>query len=282
MFALEESAMENQNAVKKILKECGIREFGFCDYSKVKGDLLTCRAKCKLKENTKTIISCAFPYKILLKEESFRNISWYAVVPDYHVIVKKILKNVVIKLQKMFLENYFDFFVDSSPIPEVKAAAYSGLGVQGDNGLLINPKYGSWVFLGEIVTDLELKCENHEVKSCLHCGKCYAACPNPCAFEDKTVCVSKISQQNGELTDFQQNLLKKANTVWGCDICQEACPLNQSAENTYLSEFKENVVSFVQLGDYEKLKDRAFQWRKKNVIERNIKLFVNESFNTKQ
>lgn len=273
--------MLSADVVTEVLNECRIKILGFCDFNKVKNDLINCRSRCRLKENTKTIISCAFPYKISLEDGCARNISRYAVIQDYHVILRRILSEAVVKLQESFSENYFDFFIDSSPIPEIKAACYCGLGVVGDNGLLIVPKYGSWVFLAEIVTDLGLVYEDRKIKGCLHCGLCKRMCPSLGALEDKTLCISKVSQQKGQLTDFQKSLLKRTNSVWGCDICQEVCPMNNLAEDTYLSEFEKNVFPFVKIGDYDKLENRAFQWRPKNVIERNIKIFDCDDFSEK-
>ena len=121
-----------------------------------------------------------------------------------------------------FPENSFSAFVDNSPIPEVKTAALAGLGVVGENGLLITEEFGSWVFIGEIVTDLFIECEEREIKSCIKCGKCKKVCPA------KNECLSAVSQKKGELSSEEERLLKENNIVWGCDICQEVCPLQVS------------------------------------------------------
>ncbi len=263
-----------KNYIAKIISNNNVDLFGFCKFSSVKDDLIKCGSLKRIPSGAKTIISFAIPYRVDYSGE--RNISKYAVVKDYHVVVKNILTDVQIDLQNAFENFVFEIFVDSSPIPEVKAAALCGLGVIGDNGLLITKKYGSWVFLGEIVTDLEVECEEIEIRECLHCGKCMQACPNSADMEDKSICVSKISQMKGMLSHDQEQKLREANTVWGCDICQDVCPLNEFTDLTYVDEFLESAIPCVYIGDYDKYADRAFQWRKKDVIERNIKILMGE------
>ena len=107
---------------------------------------------------------------------------------------------------------------------------------------------------------------------CTTCpGYCVAACPTgalgPSGF-DKTRCVSYISQRRGDLSPEEARLLRQTGTAWGCDICQEACPQNQSGKIDPLPEFLTDPVAHVT-GETP-LEGRAFAWRGRGVIRRNI------------
>ena len=157
----------------------------------------------------------------------------------------------------------FEIFIDNSPIPEVYAAALSGLGVVGENRLLINERFGSWCFIGEIVTTLEVESEN-TLKKCSLCGNCKLACPSGV---HGAKCLSALSQQKNGLNDDEISLLRENNIVWGCDICAEVCPMNKNAGQTYIKEFIENYRDGYTLG--EDISGRAYEWRGEKVVSRN-------------
>ena len=167
----------------------------------------------------------------------------------------------------MFPHNTFSCFTDNSPIPEVYAAAAAGLGVIGKNGLLISKKYGSFVFIGEIVTDLKFDTDDINPQSCLNCGKCEATCP---VGLDKEKCLSKITQKRQELSASEANLIKLVGCVWGCDICANVCPKNADCALTQISEFIGGYRHRYILG--EDMQSRAYAWRGEGVITRNAKL----------
>lgn len=252
--------------ISDVIKAVTDVSFGFCPFSAVSDRLLECRAKNRLPKNAKTIIMFAFPYKVL--EEKPKNISRYAAVPDYHRICGNMLLKISEELKKAYKDFCFEPFIDNSPIPEVFAAVLSGLGVRGKNGLLITERYGSWVFLGEIVTDMNIKTERNGNKVCISCGLCEKACP--VAF-DKVWCISAVSQQKKPLTAEQAALLTENGSVWGCDICQNVCPLNKNAEKTEIEEFKKGYRNGYVKG--ESIEERAYAWRGEAVIKRNSELF---------
>ena len=128
--------------IRDIAQKENIEFVGICDFDWVSSELLKCRAVGRLPKNSKSIILFLFPYYIDVK---MGNVSRYAVVPDYHDVCYKKLSYFSDKFKERFQNFNFSPFVDDSPIPEVKAASKAGLGVVGDNGLLINKKYGSWV-----------------------------------------------------------------------------------------------------------------------------------------
>ena len=258
---------EVNNTVERIFAQLGIKEVGFCAFDTVREHLLDCRAKARLPENAKSIILCLFPYKV--KDEPPKNISRYAAVPDYHTVCGEILQKAQTALEARFAENHFVRFLDNSPIPEVYAAACSGLGVLGENGLLIHERYGSWCFIGEIVTDLPLACRN-EPKPCLRCGKCMTVCPKKEGIE----CLSAVSQQKKPLTKQQAASLKKHGVVWGCDLCAEVCPMNSHTEKTDIEAFIQGYRDHYETG--ETVSGRAYAWRGEAVVQRNAKLLSEE------
>ena len=207
------------------------------------------------------------------------NISRYAASLDYHLVIKSITERVIGELLKLYPENSFCGFGDHSPIAEAHAALLGGLGALGDNGLLINEKYGSYVFIGDILTDIEpeiLGCvEPKPISECLHCGACKAACPTGVLLGKSSDCLSAITQRRGELTEGEISLMRSVGTVWGCDVCQSACPYNRSVEKTPLSIFFEDRIEKLSVRLLDEMTDdefskRAFAWRGKAVLYRNL------------
>ena len=248
--------------IKSIINKADIKDVGFCSFKKIENHLLDCRAKQRIPKNAKTVISFIFPYKA--EQNPPENISRYAAVPDYHKVVGGYLNKICDELKAQMEGYQFEWFVDNSPIPEVYTAALSGLGIVGKNGLLITEKYGSFVFLGEIVTDLELNTENREIKYCIDCGACQKVCPKA---ENGGACLSALTQKKGKLNDLEKELLKKHRLIWGCDICAEICPLNKNAECTYIKEFLCYYRNCFTVG--EDITGRAYEWRGEKTVTRN-------------
>ena len=151
---------------------------GVCSFNDLKNNLFECRAKNRIPKDAKSVIVYLFPY--YLGEEYYKNsnISKYAVPDDYHRICGEYLEKTVLYLREEYPGNTFEYFCDNSPIDEVKAACLSGLGVKGENSLLINEIYGSFCFIGEIVTDSDIPVEKREIANCLKCGLCEKKCIN--------------------------------------------------------------------------------------------------------
>ena len=258
--------------VEKIISQF-TEDFGFCDFEKVRPHLIECANKRKIPENAKTVITVIFPY--CLDDEAYENlnVSRYAAVPDYHLVAGKYLEKTVQALRNEFENELFVFFTDNSPISEVSTACASGLGVIGRNGLLINEKYGSWVFIGEIVTTLDLGAGSGEIKRCPDCGKCVKACPVGALSEEnfgRDICLSNVSQKKGEIPEEYQLLMQKYGCAWGCDICQQVCPLNRGKRKTAIEEFIKGFVSHV--AEDVDIEGRAFAWRGEKVIKRNLEI----------
>lgn len=248
--------------------------FGIASYSACL-PLLPCRAASRIPEGAQSLIVCLFPYFIEALEE--RNLSRYAVIADYHQVAGDYLARACEVLQAAFPENQFVPFVDNSPIREVSAANLAGLGVIGENGLLINPLYGSYVFIGEIVTDLDIQPDPPSAPSCIQCGKCREACPGKAIRENGSIqldhCRSHITQKKGSLTEEEQEQIRLGGLVWGCDICNEACPMNRNKLPSPIPEFYQSVIPVMGTETVDQLmKNRAFSYRGKAVLLRNLEI----------
>lgn len=229
----------------------------------------------------KSIVVCLFPYYLSFKKS---NISRYAAVVDYHIISRKYLEKLA---QNAKLLDY-EIYADISPYNERQLAYNAGLGVKGKNGLLINKKYGSYIFIGLIVLNsTELKSDTPLNEECLKCGNCLKNCPGGALSDSGSninKCISELTQKKGELSEAEKKLIIKTGSIWGCDICSEVCPMNKDITETPLPEFKENIISSLYFKDLDglsnkefikKYSDRAFTWRGKKVLIRNCGVLEN-------
>lgn len=211
------------------------------------------------------------------------NISRYAASLDYHLALREVADGLINALYKEHPEISAKGYGDHSPIDEVGAALIGGLGSIGDNGLIINDKYGSYVFIGDVITDIEphllgaaLPCE---VKHCHHCGACKRACPTGILKGEGGDCLSAITQRKGELTDDEIALMREYNTAWGCDLCQSVCPYNREPKLTPVEFFhRERIAELTRevLDSMDKatFSRRAFAWRGRRTVERNLDILA--------
>lgn len=207
------------------------------------------------------------------------NISAYAQSRDYHLFFASLFENLLKELKEKYPDDKFAGFTDHSPINEIKAAAKSGLGVVGKNHLLITEKYSSFIFIGEIITDATLESNSKEIEFCENCGLCQAACP---VGMEISKCLSSITQKKGDLTVDEIDTIKKHGCAWGCDICQNACPHTKKAIKngtiyTKVDFFKTQRTPYLTSDMIEEMNDeefskRAYSWRGKKVIMRNLTL----------
>ena len=233
-------------------------------------------------EDGKCIISIAFPYyhESSKVENGF---SIYTKRLDYHRVVKKYLDEIVQYIES--LGGKALSFVDSNTLPERYIAYLAGIGFIGRNNMIITKKYGSYVFLGEIITDLEIDCSDQRsfkeislYKECDDCKNCIQECPTKSINNNRinpNICLSYITQKK-EITEKEIMLLK--GNVFGCDFCQLACPYNEHTVTNVLKEFEtledmndetEVYATMNQRYFKEKISITSCGWRGKNVIKRN-------------
>ena len=158
-------------------------------------------------------------------------IAAYAYGNDYHHIVKSKLTELAEEINKVAPHKYA-VFCDSAPVLERYWAARAGLGWIGKNGMLVNPKLGTFTFIGTLITSLDLEPSGEMENRCGTCRKCIDACPTG-AIIDKTIDARKcLSYQTIEKRGEVDNELIEVvgNTLYGCDRCQLACPWNRFAQ----------------------------------------------------
>ncbi len=229
----------------------------------------------RIREKLGTVESAIFflmPYGVGQKTT---NLSVYAQVRDYHFFAREIGLRFGEFLKEKRLDLSFHLAADSSPLDERLGAATAGLGILGENGLLITERYGSLVFIGEIFLSRSVNPEApQEVKKCLSCGKCAAACPTGAVGDKrKEKCLSLISQKKNR-TSEEDALLAETECKWGCDLCQNVCPYNENAEETPIFFFHEGIVSKltdeVIASPKAEFETRAFSWRGREILKRNM------------
>ncbi len=229
----------------------------------------------------KSVILYLLPY---YSGES-ENLSRYACSLDYHLAIAEINKGLEATLRDKYPSARIKGYGDHSPIDERHAALISGLGISGDNGLIINEKYGSYIFIGDVVTDIDPDLLGSVApmpyKRCEGCGACKRACPTGILKGEGNDCLSAITQRKGELADGEKQLMRDCNTLWGCDLCQSACPHNRQPKPTPVEFFyRERIPCLTAqiLNDMtdEEFNRRAFAWRKRRTVERNIEILYGE------
>jgi epoxyqueuosine reductase len=156
----------------------------------------------------------------------------YARGGDYHDVVKRRLHALAARLRDRFPAARFRAVVDTAPLPEKALAVRAGLGWVGRHTLLFVPPFGSWVVLGELLTDLELEPGAPMADRCGTCDRCRAACPTGAITVpggiDARRCVAYLTiEHRGAIPRELRPYL--GARVFGCDACQEACPMNRRA-----------------------------------------------------
>lgn len=227
----------------------------------------------------KSAIVCLFPY---FCGDGEGNLSLYARSLDYHLVIKEKLSPVCDFICTLAPEAECQIFADIGPEVDRRLAYEAGLGFYGKNKMLINDDYGSYFFIGYILCDLDLTPDTPLQKACIGCNRCIESCPGGALGEsfDINKCASHISQKKGDLTESEIAILKKSGLVFGCDTCQRVCPHNNITPKP-MEEFTKDLIDNINLSDLESLsnrefmkkyKNRAFSWRGKGVLERNINL----------
>jgi len=196
-----------------------------------------------LVPGARSVISVLFNYYPAENPSPENNykIAKYAYGKDYHFVLREKLN----KLTAAIKERAGDFqaraFTDSAPVMEKSWAEKAGLGWIGKNTCLIHPKLGSFVFIGEIITDLELEYDRHQINDlCGGCTRCTDACPTGAIIAPRLLDAGKcISYYTIEFRgDLPQNEKDKFNDwIFGCDICQDVCPWNRPAKPQNESSF---------------------------------------------
>ena len=193
----------------------------------------------KLVPGARSVISLIFNYHVEKARDHNPNtalFSRYAWGDDYHDVARDRMLEMFDRLDSLAGGLNGRVFIDSAPIMDKVWAARGGLGWIGKHTNLISTEIGSWFFLGEIVTDLELEPDGPVPDHCGSCTKCIDACPTDAIVEpyvvDSNRCISYLTIEHREddvSRDIQPDM---GNWVFGCDICQDVCPWNKFARPT--------------------------------------------------
>jgi len=201
----------------------------------------------------RSVVVCAInyntphPYSTQLQDPSRGWISRYAwSCEDYHDSVLRRVKQVEAILRRSVpAELQADLttrsYVDTGPIVERVFAKYAGVGWIGRNTCIINQKIGSWLFLGVILTSLELEPDLPAPDRCGTCTRCIDACPTDAILEpyqlDANRCISYLTiEKRGSIAEDLR--VGMGRHVFGCDICQDVCPWNRKAPASDAAEFQ--------------------------------------------
>ena len=191
-----------------------------------------------LLDGAKSVISIAFNYyPPQLRDSSLPYISLYAYGQDYHDVIRKRLKGVCEEIEHTWGAQT-RICIDSAPILERYWAWRAGLGFQGINGTFILPGRGSYFFLCEIVTTLEIEPNTPIMGNCGGCGRCLRECPTKAILGNGRIDASRcLSYLTIECRDDWQVAPDIDTPLYGCDRCQLACHHNRRAMPTPIEEF---------------------------------------------
>ncbi|OIK09747.1 tRNA epoxyqueuosine(34) reductase QueG [Bacillus sp. MUM 116] len=241
-----------------------------------------------LLDEPRSIISIALAYpskmkfRLLSKKGERRGIfsraSWGM---DYHHILRERLK----KLEEFILEKVpaarLKSMVDTGELSDRAVAERAGIGWSGKNCAVITPEFGSYVYLGELITSIPFEPDTPIEDQCGTCTKCLEACPTGALVQGGQInaqrCISFLTQTKGLIPDeFREKI---GNRVYGCDSCQTACPVNKGKDFHFHEEMESNPeVEKPLLTPILKISNREFKnkfghlagsWRGKKPIQRN-------------
>ena len=244
------------------------------------------RIKPKLSlASAKTIISIAVAYPHKLKQQpqktaykrgKFTPNSWGL---DYHYVLQDKLDRLAKGIEELTADFEYKGMVDTGALVDTAVARRAGIGFIGKNGLVISKEFGSYMFLGELITNLDIEPDQPVDYDCGDCNRCVTACPTSCLIGDGTMnakrCLSFQTQDKG-IMDLE--FRKKIKTViYGCDICQICCPYNKGLDNPLATEIDPDLahpelLPFLELSNgqfKEKFGHIAGSWRDKNILQRN-------------
>jgi len=239
-----------------------------------------------------SVICVAMPYRT--QEPAYApltgRVSNYAWSADYHHRVKALLAEVARRIDEQIGESVTAIACDTKPLAERAFAARAGLGWVGKHTNLINPQAGSFVFLGEIVTTLPLPPDVPLRKTCGTCARCIDVCPTGALRGDYTIdatrCIADLTQRTDGIPREMRASI--GTWVWGCDLCQIACPPNEratvkaSGANRALTPEISTpaLVRLLQLrsGEFKRTYARtAMGWRGAAVLRRNAAVALGNS-----
>ena len=225
-----------------------------------------------LHPGTKTVIAVRMDYlpanhhsMAVLNTPELAYVARYALGRDYHKVLRKRLVQLAKQIAELAGSHGYRPFVDSAPVMERQLAEQAGLGWTGKNTLLLAPGAGSWFFLGELFTDLQLPFDPPMAQGhCGSCNQCLVDCPTDAFVApgvlDARKCISYLTiEYDGSIPVELRS--KMGNRIYGCDDCQLVCPHNNKAETTTEADFlPRHSLEKIQLSE-------AFEWSESQFLK---------------
>ena len=241
-----------------------------------------------LVEGARSIISVAMSYNtgdpIPGEPGPTGKIARYAWGDDYHTLMKERLRRLVEGLSdQVGYPVKSRIFVDDGPMNDRAAAERAGVGWFGKNSNVLTPSHGSWVLLGQVITDLDLKPDLPLKKTCGACVRCIDDCPTGAIVApfviDNTRCISFLTiELRGAIPREMRPLV--GDWVFGCDICQDVCPVNRKAALGVEPAFQQRhdfgapaLLPLLELNDEEfraRFRNSAIKRAKRVGLQRNV------------
>ncbi len=248
------------------------------------GDITDKMLTNKKYEKYKTAIAIGLSYpKIKSDKIHLGSCSWGI---DYHIVLKEKLDIIGNLLNdKGYI---YKVFVDNNQLDERYIAYKAGLGFYGKNNLLINKRFGSYFFIGIILTDMVCKYDKICNDECFNCNRCILACPTK-AISFKGIlnakkCLSYLTQKKN-VSEKESETFN--NCIYGCDICSEVCPHNDNVKSDNFKSLGNEEIdanSFLKMSkdEYDKVYSKnSCYWRDKNILDRNIEYYEKNKLNKK-
>ena len=243
----------------------------------------------KIFVNPKAIISIALAYPSTIKDEpkrirgerrgEFARASWGR---DYHFILRERLNELIDFMQREIDPlAKFKPMVDTGELIDVAVAARAGIGFIGKNGLLITKEFGSYVYLGEIITDIAFEPDELVDYDCGDCSRCITGCPTQALLGNGKINAQRCLSYQTQTKDYMPEEYRKkmGRVIYGCDICQIVCPYNQGVDNHLhwemepdYNKVRPELESMLSLSNKEfknQFGDMAGSWRGKKPLQRN-------------
>ncbi|MBG9943361.1 tRNA epoxyqueuosine(34) reductase QueG [Brevibacillus formosus] len=241
-----------------------------------------------LLDGARSLISIALAYPSKLKNPpksepgAYRGILCRAAWgTDYHHVLRDKLDKLTRFIMELEPGARIESMVDTGALSDRAVAERAGIGFVGKNCAIITPEFGSWVYLGELVTNLPLPSDQPIEEGCGDCNICVDACPTGALIQggqlDAQRCVAYLTQVKDFIPDEFRG--KIGNRLYGCDTCQTVCPKNRRIDNAHHAEFQPDpeiakplLIPLLQMSNKEfkeKFGQSSSSWRGKKPIQRN-------------
>ncbi|CAM3559036.1 tRNA epoxyqueuosine(34) reductase QueG [Saccharibacillus sp. WB 17] len=200
---------------------------------------------------------------------------------DYHHVLREAMDRLVAFIKEKVPWANVVSMVDTGVLSDRAVAHRAGIGFQGKNCMIISPKYGSWIYLGELITNIPFSADEEVQEDCGDCTRCIDACPTGALVGPGELnaqrCVSFLTQTKGLLSE--EFMMKIGNRLYGCDTCQIVCPKNKGKHWPHHAQLQPDpekakplLLPLLDLSNRqfkEQFGETAAAWRGRGPIQRN-------------